>query len=133
MLPKSSCFSTKAHLASFTTPWHLTSTLLPSSIWSTRSSSSLLYPVGLKVTWTLFEDPAATSSKAGSGTKAPLLGICHLYLALALPWLLMTSCSVTLMSMFSSENSNLNTFFETSRTTGSAWAYTRKLKGLSLM
>jgi hypothetical protein len=108
------------HLASLTIPRHFTSKLFPSSIYKVKKSSSFFYELGLKVTETILDDPASTLSKAGSGTNDILGLTSHLYLASALPWLLMISSSVTLMSMFSSENSNFNTFLETSRITGSA-------------
>jgi hypothetical protein len=68
------------------------------------------------------EDPAGISSIKGSGIKVILAGTYHLKRALAFPWLLIVSYSVTLMSMFSSVNSNFKVFFDTSKTTGSAYA-----------
>jgi hypothetical protein len=69
--PKSTDFSIKEHFASLTTPMHLTSTLAPSSILRIISSSSVLVARGLNVTFTYLNDPAGTSSMAGSGIKVP--------------------------------------------------------------
>ena len=133
IFPKSKIFSIKAHLDSLTIPRHLMSTGIPSSICKKRVSSSLFYPWGLNVTLTLLEEPAGISSINGSGMKVILAGTCHLKRALAFPWLLMVNYSVTLMSIFSSVNSNFNVLFDTSKMTGSAYAWTKKVNGLSLI
>ena len=82
----------------------------------------------------ILEEPGATSSMAGFGTKMPEPLVIHRNLAIAFPVLVMTTFSEINMSVQSSGNPNFMVFFDTSRDTGSAIAWTLNLKGIvSLM